>query len=178
MDNELRRLRHGPEASEPHGIYVYCRDFVLDGDAPKMLARMREVLEPIFVHDALDWPTHETWHALLPKWLMDSFVAENDPRIPTSANERRTTSAKQRAPGPFVPPTPAQRAAYTRDLPWCFSVWLSYWPRPDRDWRWWNMYAASPTQVIIELMLEEPMTLSGAMEHLFVAAGAEGFDFC
>jgi hypothetical protein len=176
VENERRRLWHGPSADEPQSdLFTMDRiEVTRAGVADAVLTRVREALDVVLAQSPAAWPSTDAWLKLLPSWFVDQCRKEYEPEAehPLVA-QLRSLPADQWVPfyqehrdewPPKPPPDP--------DFRWTVSAFV-YWFLPsERQWWWWNAQVQDADHLVVETA---PFDLPYAWEHLdwlLYAAGA------
>ena len=162
VEDELRRLRHGPRQDEkptslPVDYTVRC-----EGEAELVLLRARQVLEIVLQASPRSWPSLEEWQSLLPKWLVDASSCER------SAKEEDEWEA-------WLKTLPREeRVRAESGVKWSLGEYLtSFSPGGERWWRWWDgVVEDHGTLKVTVLALDLPLAWD-ELHWLLRAAGAD-----
>lgn len=158
---ELRRLEHGPPSGEEYtsvGIVRFVARCL--GNAPEVLARVKEVLAAVLRVDARVWPTTEEWRSLLPAW----FVQQSAPE--------RTQAEQQQYVEWFRTLSPSEQAHEAAEEVWSVAAFVSWMEPGGREWWWWDGFVVDRDTVVVEVDVADRPFATGALDWLLRAAGA------
>lgn len=165
MLEELRRIHAGPRSGEkPEGIAAVKFVARCSGNAPVVLARVREALETVLSHSAVRWPTDEEWSQVLPLWITQQFVPER-------SREQLEEWLHWWRSLPPIEQGPAARAQG-----WSLGNWIHWFRSEERHWSWWSAAVLEPGLLQIEVVALEWPFPSEALEWLVEVAGAESVE--
>jgi hypothetical protein len=143
VENERRRLWHGPSASE-HFSNTDVIEVACAGDSHDVLARVRETLDVALAQSPDNWPSPDAWLKLPPPW-----------RVAQCRDERESE----------------QDSLADSDFHWAVSAFV-YWFLPDERQWWWNAQVQDADRLAIETAPFDLPYAWGVLEWLLYAAGA------
>jgi hypothetical protein len=162
QQNELRRLRNGPERGErPEGIGPDRFVARCPGNADAVLRKAREVMEAALQSSMDNWPSDSEWPALLPAW----FVAACAPEMSEVESEAYTAAWRRLSD--------EEKAAAAATASWSVLNWV-FWLHPDeRGWWWWDASISSENELVVLIDVDGWPYPWGNLSWLLRASGAQ-----
>ena len=165
-EEERRSLEQScPEGGPDNGsarFLVHC-----NGDAEQVLRRAKNVLAMVLTHGGDPWPSDEEWKRILPSWFVERCVPDK------SMEEAERWLEWWRT-------LPVERQAQANRENWSVGNWVAWFEPGERCWRWRGASVKDSYQICVCALIDEWPFAWGALEWLFLAAGAQSMseDMC
>lgn len=127
-------------------------------DASYVLARTMEVLSAVLAVQEPQLQVSVGWDTVLPAWFLSTF------RGPICHDELAR----------FMRLPIQERSG--RAIGWTLENWLHWFTSSEREWLWWDGYAADPTTLNVMLAVTGIPFPVAALRHLLSAAGASAIE--
>lgn len=166
IENELGRLRTGPQTSEkPSGAGIVRFVVRCPFEVNEVLSRARSVLEAVDVATLAGWPENKKFVPIMPAW----FIAVCCP--PPSPEDAQDWLAWWKS----LPLAEQAKAEMEKD--WDLENWL-YWMEPSqRQWFWWDARVLEHhDHIALAVEVQSWPFPWGALRWLFKAAGASAVE--
>jgi len=161
LENERRRLMHGPRPGEkPSGLGTVRFRVRCPGNAEQVLEKAKAVLNIVNQRSSSDWPSEEEWRRALPAWFVSRFAPElSQERAEEELRRWRALSREE-------------QIRWEEEQEWSLSNWI-YWFQPgNRQWYWWDGIAVDADTLIVAVEVKDWPFPWGALRWLFRALGA------
>lgn len=127
VEDELRRLRHGPRQDEKPTFLPVDYTVRCGGEAELVLLRARQVLEIVLQASLRSWPSLKEWRSLLPKWFVDASSRERSAEEADEWEAWWSTLSRE------------EQIRAELGVKWSLGEFLaSFSPEGERWWRWWD----------------------------------------
>ncbi|GKX64736.1 hypothetical protein SOASR032_33050 [Pragia fontium] len=163
---ERGRLVVPPEPTQKAtGIGIARFIVSCQSDAFSVLELAKEILLIVNHHSLKEWPSIESWMAILPVQFINSCSPEltDKEKIEHQKNWAQLTYNEK-----------VENAA--QEEKWTLSSWLSWLEPTEREWFWWSAVLfnepLNDSHFVVEVTMLDSPFMSGALKWLFKACGA------